>query len=86
MSRVSKTIDLFGKTYVLPPKGLYAGHPGRGPEGKECRHCAHIRRIEMSKTYCKCGLMERYWTGGKGTDIQATAPSCENFKSRAEAA
>lgn len=77
---MAKTIDLWGKTYKLPPKGLFAGQPGKGPEGKQCRHCAHICKIQMSKTYNKCGLMKRHWTGGKATDIQSTAPACEHFE------
>ena len=76
-------ISIFGKDYPIPPKGLYAGVPGQGPEGKECRHCAHRRHIDLSqKVISKCGLMERNWTGGKGTDIQATAPACEHFKEK----
>ncbi len=27
MARMAKTLDLWGKTYVLPPKGMYAGQP-----------------------------------------------------------
>ena len=73
-------ISIFGKDYPIPPKGLYAGVPGKGPEGKECRHCAHRCRLEYSKTYNKCGLMEQHWSSGAKTDIQATAPACEHFK------
>lgn len=80
MATRAKTIDIFGRTYTVPPKGLYAGQPGKGPEGKQCRHCDNMRRIEFAKTYRKCGLMERNWTGGAATDIQATAPACEHFK------
>ena len=75
-------ISIFGKDYPIPPKGLYAGVPGKGPEGKQCRHCDHRRRIEHAKTYNKCGLMEKRWTVGGATDIQATAPACEHFKEK----
>lgn len=80
MARMAKTLDLWGKTYVLPPKGMYAGQPGKGPEGKKCRDCEHFARMRMSKTYFKCQRMERFWTNGKATDIQATAPACEWFE------
>ncbi len=77
---MAKTIDLWGKTYTPPPKGMYAGQPGKGPEGKKCRDCKHCARIRLSKTYTKCRRMERFWTGGKATDIQATAPACEWYE------
>jgi hypothetical protein len=83
MTARHKTIDIFGKTYVVPPKGLFAGQPGRGPEGKQCRHCEHICRVEMAKVYRKCGLMRKHWTGGKASDIQATAPACQYFQGKA---
>ena len=76
-------ISLFGKDYPIPPKGLYAGVPGRGPEGKECRHCDHRQVAEYSKRLSKCGLMAAKWTHGTKTDIQATAPACEHFKEKA---
>ena len=41
-----------------------------------------MRRIEFAKIYRKCGLMEKHWTGGAKTDIQATAPACEHFKEK----
>lgn len=80
MARIAKTLDLWGNTYVIPPKGMYAGQPGKGPEGTKCRDCNHFVRMHMSKTYFKCQRMERCWTNGKATDIQATAPSCEWFE------
>lgn len=76
------TISIFGKDYPIPPKGLYAGVPGQGPSGKECRHCKHRVKAQYSKTYSKCGLMRAYWTGGAKTDIQATAPACEKFEEK----
>ena len=76
------TISIFGKDYPIPPKGLYAGVPGQGPEGKECRHCHWRDRHEYSHTVSKCWLMHSHWTNGAKTDIQATAPACEHFKEK----
>ncbi len=73
-------ISIFGKDYPIPPKGLYAGVPGQGPQGKECRHCQHRIVAEYSRRFSKCWLMNEYWTHGTKTDIQATAPACEKFK------
>lgn len=78
------TISIFGKDYPIPPKGLYAGVPGRGPEGKECRHCEHRQVAEYSRRFSKCRLMSDHWTHGAKTDIQATAPACEKFKDNVE--
>ena len=75
-------ISIFGKDYPRPPKGLYAGVPGRGPEGKECRHCEHRQVAEYSRRFSKCRLMFDHWTHGTKTDIQATAPACEHFKEK----
>lgn len=75
-------ISIFGKDYPIPPKGLYAGVPGKGPEGKECRHCQYRERHEYSHPVSKCWLMRDHWTNGAKTDIQATAPACEHFKEK----
>lgn len=74
------TISIFGKDYPIPPKGLYAGVPGKGPQGKECRHCRYRERHEYSRAVSKCWLMRAHWTNGTKTDIQATAPACECFQ------
>jgi hypothetical protein len=76
------TISIFGKDYPIPPKGLYAGVPGQGPEGKQCRHCHWRDRHEYSHAISKCWLMQSHWTNGAKTDIQATAPACEHFKEK----
>lgn len=70
---------LTGKRRDPIPKG-YAGIPGTGPEGKKCKHCAHYTLREYAKTYRKCGLMRAVWTGGRGSDIKASAPACSKFK------
>lgn len=33
----------------------------------------------MGKTYFKCWLMNRVWTGGYGTDIRANSPACQHW-------
>lgn len=62
------------------PNG-YAWLPGSGPAGETCGSCAHIVRKEMGKTYLKCALMERHWTGGGGSDIRSRSPACREWKS-----
>ena len=74
-----KSIDLWGQTVYPPPKGLYAGQPGKGPAEYQCRDCHHFRRLTYSKTYFKCALTQPRWTGGAATDIQARAPACQHF-------
>jgi len=58
----------------------YAAMPGTGPKGETCGSCDHLVRKRLAKVYRKCGLMERHWTGGKGTDVLTTAPACRNWK------
>lgn len=57
----------------------YAAMPGTGPAGETCGSCGHLVRKHLAKVYRKCGLMHAHWTGGKGTDVLATAPSCRNW-------
>ena len=57
----------------------YAAMPGTGPKGETCGSCDHLVRKRLAKVYRKCGLMERHWTGGKGTDVLTTAPACRNW-------
>ena len=77
--------DLFGnlvkKISISNSKG-YAAMPGTGNNDKKCRDCKHFRRIEYAKTYFKCGLTN--YTGGKATDIKATAPSCKYYEAPSE--
>lgn len=62
-------------------KGMYADVPGTGPAGETCKTCKHIYRKHMSKTYLKCALTQRWWTGGGGTDIKAGSPACSKWES-----
>ena len=57
----------------------YAALPGSGPAGETCGSCEHLYRNRMAKTYYKCSLMERGWTGGKATDVLVRAPACRNW-------
>jgi hypothetical protein len=67
-----------GKHYVEPRD--YAAQPGTGPEGKQCRHCAHYtHKGNVAGTYPKCGANRAHWTGGRGSDILAKAPACRLF-------
>lgn len=61
------------------PKG-YAAMPGTGPEGETCGSCGHLYRNRLAKTYLKCELMQRFWTGGAGTDVRARSPACRNWQ------
>lgn len=63
------------------PKG-YAAIPGTGPKGETCKSCRHLYRRRMSKTYLKCELMRRIWTGGAGTDIKASSPACQRWEAK----
>ena len=62
-------------------KGLYAAHPGSGPEGETCRSCKHYGRVEYhGKIWLKCMLCRAFWTHGAGTDIKAGAPACSKWE------
>ncbi|HUD75275.1 MAG TPA: hypothetical protein VMQ76_09410 [Terracidiphilus sp.] len=62
------------------PKG-YAAPPGSGPAGETCKTCEHYCRVGgHSKNYRKCGLCEKNWTNGPGTDIKSSAPACRFWK------
>jgi hypothetical protein len=65
----------------------YAAPPGTGPEGETCRTCKHYTHKGGShqcspKRYPACGLMERFWTHGPGTDIKAKSPACKFWEMR----
>ena len=49
---------------------------GSGPEGETCRTCRHYTLIEYANVYRKCGLMQKHWTKGAGTDIKAGWAAC----------
>lgn len=59
----------------------YAAMPGTGPKGETARSCHHLVRKSLARVYRKFGLMRPFWTGGKGTDVLASAPACRNWKS-----
>jgi hypothetical protein len=60
------------------PKG-YAALPGSGPAGETCGSCENLVRRRMARTYLKCGLRERGWTGGTASDVRAGAPACSRW-------
>lgn len=62
----------------------YAAIPGTGPEGETCGSCQHIYRNQQAKVYLKCSLMQRFWTGGEGTDIRARSPACRHWEAKAD--
>ena len=80
MSNADLFDDGLQKRIILSNAKGYAGMPGRGIEGKKCKDCKHFVRIELSKTYFKCGLTN--YTSGKATDIKASAPSCQFFEDK----
>ncbi len=51
---------------------------GPGPEGKKCKHCAHLGVKRMGNTYYKCTL--RHNTNGPATDHRVNWPACSKFK------
>lgn len=61
------------------PRG-YAAPPGSGPKGETCKTCVHYSGKRLAKIYRKCGLMQKVWTGGPGTDILARSPACYHFR------
>lgn len=64
------------KRKATQPRG-HAARPGSGPQGETCRTCKHLARISLGKTYLKCGLMKKRWTGGPGTDVRARDAACQ---------
>lgn len=61
------------------PQG-YAAKPGTGPKDETCGSCDHLVRNRLAKTYLKCSLMRRVWTGGRATDVKARSPACKFWK------
>lgn len=61
-------------------KGLHAAAPGSDPQGETCGSCAHLFRNVMAKTYFKCELTKRGWTGGAGTDVKHKDPACSKWQ------
>jgi hypothetical protein len=65
-----------------PKKSGHAARPGSGPIGQMCGSCRHLARKHMAKTYLKCALMERHWTGGGGTDVRARDLACTRWEAK----
>lgn len=61
----------------------HPAEPGTGPKGETCKTCAHLFRNEHSKTYLKCHLMRRHWTGGGATDVKAGDAACSKWEIKA---
>lgn len=76
---VEEARELKRRRKPTPKKG-YAAPPGTGPDGETCGSCRHLFRNRMAKTYLKCGLMWRFWTGGAGSDVLAKSPACRNWE------
>ena len=72
------------ETFRVKKRG-HMGQPGKGPEGETCKSCAHYTRRHFAKVYRKCGLTEKTWTNGPGTDIRAGDPACEFWVDRVRA-
>lgn len=61
----------------------HAWLPGTGPTGETCKTCKHYTLRQWAGTYRKCGLMEKNWTQGPGTDIRAKDPACKFWEAKA---
>lgn len=82
---MSMQLDLMRLPDHVKPRSKKRGHaaqPGGGPEGQQCRTCRHLRRLILSKTYLKCGLIETRWTGSEATDVRASDPACIKWESQ----
>jgi hypothetical protein len=71
------SVPIRGKHYIQP-RG-YVDHPGTGPKGETCKTCQHA--IKFRRWY-KCDLARYKWTGGKTSDILATAPACKRWRKK----
>ena len=70
-----------GKHYVQA-RG-YGAPPGSGPQGETCKTCRY--RVQMSgssQRWSKCEKARWRWTGGRATDILASAPACKLWQDR----
>lgn len=79
----------------LPPSALeyaqtiarkrgHAGYPGRGPKGETCGSCVSYTHNDgrTAKSYRKCELNRKNWTGGPGSDVRMRDPACEFWKAK----
>ena len=62
-----------------PKPSGHAARPGSGPAGETCDSCQHLARIQMAKTYLKCGLARAIWTGGRKSDVRARDAACSKW-------
>lgn len=69
------------KRKTSAPHG-HAGPVGSGPKGETCGTCKHLTRVRHAKTYLKCGLMRKQWTGGPGTDVRAKDAACWKWEAK----
>lgn len=83
--------DLFdvGERVAVPKVKVSRATPapvGGGPAGERCGTCAHATRTMAcgGKVFYKCGLMQKHWTHGAGTDIKLRWPACSQWQSREE--
>lgn len=60
----------------------HAGKPGSGPKGETCGTCVNLARVKLAKTYLKCGLVRKQWTGGPGTDVRAKDAACWKWEAK----
>lgn len=60
----------------------YAANPGTGPTRETCLSCKYLSRESCARTYLKCWLMRKQWTGGPRTDILARSPACKLWEAR----
>lgn len=68
------------KARRLSHKRGHAAPPGTGPVGETCGSCWHLDRVQMGKTYLKCGRMRAHWTGGEATDVRAGDAACHKWE------
>lgn len=70
-----------GGTPIQRRRALAGRHPLNGlplgPEGETCGACAHLQRVEWTRTFLKCALLRA--TSGPGTDTRAKWPACEQW-------
>lgn len=64
--------------YAIRPKSRPT--VGLADNGKTCKDCKYAVRFEQSKSWHKCELNRRRWTGGTGTDIRLKDPACSLFE------
>ena len=56
--------------------------PGSGPPGQTCGTCAKLCARRYARTYYKCHVLMRYWTGGRGTDVRKKDAACLSWEPR----